>query len=124
MKSKDYNKIILIYKTMRTINGVFISFILGGAIGSAIALLYAPKSGKHLRNDISKKTNALIKEGKKITAESWDSAKEKAENAIDSANDFLSSGADKIMRNTEKVRDALRSGVNAYNNEKNEKQYK
>lgn len=106
---------------MRTVNGVLISFILGGAIGSAIALLYAPKSGKHLRNDISRKTNSLIKEGKKITTETWDSAKEKAENAINSANDFLSSSADKIMLNTEKVRDALRSGVNAYNNEKNEK---
>ena len=109
---------------MRTINGIFISFILGGAIGSAIALLYAPKSGKHLRNDISQKTNALIKEGKKITAETWDSAKEKAESVLDSANDFLSTGADKIMRNTEKVRDSVKAGVSAYNNERNEKQYK
>ena len=38
---------------MKKTKWVFISFLFGGAIGSSIALLYAPESGKHLRNDIS-----------------------------------------------------------------------
>ncbi len=47
------------------ISGIFVSFLIGSAVGGAIALLYAPESGKRLRSDISKKTNSLIKEGKK-----------------------------------------------------------
>ena len=40
---------------MKTINGMLLGFLLGGVIGGAIALLYAPQKGKHLRKDISKK---------------------------------------------------------------------
>jgi hypothetical protein len=93
----------------KKITVLFISFLLGGAIGSAIALLYAPKQGKYLRNDIGRKTNELIDEGKKKTYDSWDDAKEKAESTLESANDFLSTGMEKIVRKTEKVKDALKA---------------
>jgi gas vesicle protein len=94
------------------------SFLLGGAIGGTLALLYAPKPGKHLRNDISRKTNELIEEGKKKTFDSWNGAKEKVESTLDSANDFLNTGKEKIVRKTEQVKDALKSGLNAYNDER------
>jgi gas vesicle protein len=97
---------------IKIINGLFLSFLLGGAVGGALALLYAPKKGKYLRKDISRKTNALIKEGKKITYDSWNDAREKAENIIESANDTLSSNVEKIVRKTEKLKDALKSGLN------------
>ncbi len=100
--------------------GLVTSFLLGGAIGGAIALLYAPQSGKHLRNDISRKTNELIDEGKKKTNDSWNDAKEKVESSIESANDFLNSGKEKIVRKVEKVKDAVKAGSNAYNDERNE----
>jgi gas vesicle protein len=103
---------------MKKINGLFISFMLGGIIGSAIALLYAPESGKRLRSDISKKTNKLIKEGKKKTHDLWNDAKEKAESTIESANDFLNTNVEKIVNKTENVKNALKSGINAYNDEK------
>jgi len=92
---------------MKTLNGIFLSFLLGGAIGGTIALLYAPTKGKYLRKDISRKTNDIIKEGRKITHDSWNDAKEKAENIIDSANDVLSTNVQKIVRKTEKLKDAL-----------------
>ncbi len=98
----------------KTTKGLFIGFLVGGAIGSTIALLYAPKSGKHLRNDISRKTNELLEEGKKKTFDTWNDAKEMAENTFDNANDFLNTGMEKITRKTEKVKDALKSGYNAY----------
>jgi gas vesicle protein len=100
--------------------GIFISFLLGGAIGSAIALLYAPKSGKLLRSDISRKTNELIEEGKKKTYDSFNDAKEKAESTIESANDFLNTGKEKIVRKAEKVKDAFKAMYNAYNDERND----
>lgn len=93
---------------MKTFNGIFFSFLLGGAIGGAVALLYAPQKGKYLRKDISRKTNALIKEGKKISYDSWNDAKEKAENLIENA----STKVDTIVRKTEKLKDALKSGLN------------
>ena len=104
--------------SMKTINGFFASFLLGGVIGSTLALLYAPKSGKHLRNDISRKTNDLFEEGKKITIDSWNGVKEKTESTIESMNDFLKTGMEKIAGKTEKVKESLKAGVNAYNDEK------
>ena len=104
--------------TLKKTKGIFLSFLLGGVIGSAIALLYAPKSGKNLRNDISRKTNKLIDEGKKKTSETWHDAKEKAGNTIESANDFFNKSIEKITRKTDNVKDALKSGYNAYNDEK------
>jgi gas vesicle protein len=100
------------------ISGIFVSFLIGSAVGGAIALLYAPESGKRLRGDISKKTNSLIKEGKKKSNELWNDAKEKAESTLDSANNFLNSNVEKIVNETGKVKDALTSGINAYNKER------
>jgi gas vesicle protein len=96
----------------------FGSFILGGVIGSALALLYAPESGRHLRRDIKRKTNDLIEDGKKKAQDTWNDARETAESALESANEFINSGMDKIMRNTEKAKDALKSGYAAYYDEK------
>lgn len=102
---------------IKQVNSIFLSFLFGGAVGGAIALLYAPKSGKQLRSDISKTTNELYEDGKKKTYESWNEAKAKAENIIDSANDVLSSNVEKIVRKSENIKDALKSGVDAYNDE-------
>ena len=99
--------------------GLFTGFMLGGAVGGAIALMFAPKSGKHLRNDISRKTNELIEEGRNKTYETWNEAKEKAVNTIDAANEFLNTGAEKIAGKTKKVKAGLESGFNALNDEKN-----
>jgi gas vesicle protein len=104
--------------TIKTTKWVFMSFLLGSAIGGAIALLYAPESGKHLRRDISRKTNDLIKEGKKKSNELWNDAKEKAESTLDIANDVLNSNVEKIVHETGRVKDALTSGINAYNKER------
>jgi gas vesicle protein len=97
---------------------IFISFLAGSAVGSAIALLYAPKAGKQLRKDISRKTKEFIDDSKKITSDTWDGAKELAGNAFDSANDVLNSNVEKIERKTDKVKDAFKSGYKAYRNER------
>jgi gas vesicle protein len=100
------------------VNGVILSFLLGGAVGGALALLYAPVSGKHLRSDINRKTNDIIKEGKIKAYYSWNSAKDKAEKIIGSANDVISTNVDKIVRNTECLKEAVKSGIHAYNDER------
>ena len=103
---------------MNKTNGFLISFLLGGAIGSTVALLYAPKSGRNLRNDIGRKTGELIEEGKKLANDSRNAAKDLAESTFNNANDFLNTGVSKIVNKAEKVRDAVQSGFNAYNDER------
>ena len=94
---------------MKTINGMLLGFLLGGVIGGAIALLYAPQKGKHFRKNLSKKTNELIDEGKYKTSDLWDDTKEKTESALESANNILNTGVEKIAHETEKIKDGLKS---------------
>lgn len=58
--------------------GLLIGFLAGGAIGAVLALLYAPKSGKDLRNDIRAKTDDYLDDAEKFIAE----AKVKANEVI------------------------------------------
>ncbi len=109
---------------MKKVNGMLLSFMIGSAVGSAIALLYAPKSGKNLRKDISKKTNELIDDGKKLTYDTWNDAKDAAESTFETANDFLNTGVEKIVNKSEKIRTAFKSGVEAFKDERSYKKEK
>jgi len=97
----------------KKLNGLMAGFILGGLAGGIIALLYAPKSGKHLREDIRGRTNELIDEGRKKANDTWSAAREKAESTFESANDFLNTGVEKVARKAEKIKEALRPEHNA-----------
>jgi gas vesicle protein len=55
-----------------------VGIFLGGLIGSAIALLYAPTSGKKLRKKIADKTDDIIDDAHEL----YDSSKGKAEELI------------------------------------------
>jgi gas vesicle protein len=98
--------------SMKNTKELFISFLVGGALGGAIALLFAPKQGKQLRNDISRKTNELFEEGRKKTADLLSGAGSMAESTLDSANDFLNTGMEKLARKTEKAKNVLKSVLN------------
>lgn len=110
--------------SMKKVNGFFISFLVGSAVGSTIALLYAPKSGKYLRRDISRKTNELLDEGKKLTHDTWNGAKEAAESTFESANDFLNTGVEKISHKAEKIKEAFKSGIDTFKDERRSKKIK
>jgi ElaB/YqjD/DUF883 family membrane-anchored ribosome-binding protein len=75
-------------------------------------------SGKHLRNNISKKANDLADVGKRITNDTWNEVKEKAENILESANDALSTNVDRVISKTEKVKNAFKAGYDAYSDER------
>ncbi len=127
--------------------GLLIGFLTGAAVGSIIALLFAPKSGKELRADIKNKSqefmedadtylaNAkdkateLINEGKKkserLVAEAKvkvDSLLDEAEKILteakDKATNFAQTSKDKIERESEKLKSAVKAGVDAYKSEK------
>lgn len=104
--------------TKKNTVGILLSFLVGGAVGSAVALLLAPKSGKHLRNDISRKTGELIDQGKKLTYDSWNGALDTAETTFKTANEFLNTEVEKIVSKAEKVKDSFKSGIEAFKEER------
>lgn len=61
------------------------AFLLGGVIGAAVALLYAPKSGRETRKDISKAARRVKKETVDL-----------AEETIESINDFAGDVKDRV----------------------------
>jgi gas vesicle protein len=64
---------------------VALAFLIGGAVGAGIALLYAPQSGRDTRKDIAKTARRVKKETVHLV-----------EDAVDSINDFASDVQDKV----------------------------
>jgi len=117
--------------------GFLLGLLAGGAIGGLTALLYAPKSGRELRKDIGKKGREVMKE----TEHYVDNAKTKASEILSEsrrkAESLLSDArkkADSITKGTEKLysqgkefitdeavrlKEAVRAGVDTFNEEKN-----
>lgn len=127
--------------------GLLIGFLTGGIVGAAIALLYAPKSGKELRNDIKNKSNefldeadkfvdgakekaaAMINEGKQKSEKLVADAKVKADELIrdaervfgdikTKAGDAYETGKETVLKESEKIKGAFKAGVDAYKQSK------
>ncbi|MBI4688764.1 MAG: YtxH domain-containing protein [Nitrospirae bacterium] len=83
------------------------AFLVGGAIGAAIAVLYAPKSGRETRKDISKAARRM-KEG----------AVDLVDDAIENVNDFVDDMKEKtsdiIKRGIELSEDAKEEIINKF----------
>lgn len=128
--------------------GLLIGFLTGGIVGAAIALLYAPKSGKELRKDIKDKADEfkdeaekyldvakekavdLINEGKKRSEKLVTDAKIKADELIkdaekvfhdakNKATEAFSSGKETINTEGSRLKTAVKAGVEAYKETKN-----
>jgi len=128
--------------------GVIIGFIAGGALGAALALLYAPKSGKELRQDIKLKTDDYMDEAEKYIAEAKDKAidlinegKKKSEKIIKEArtkseellkdaekvledartktDELVKTGKTKVDQKSGQLKSAIKAGVDAYKETKN-----
>jgi gas vesicle protein len=78
------------------------AFLLGGILGALVALLYAPKSGRETRKDISKAARRIKKETVDLV-----------EDTIESVNDFADDMKDKVS-------DIIKQGVELSDNAKNE----
>jgi gas vesicle protein len=129
--------------------GLIIGFITGSIVGSVVALLFAPKSGKELRTDIREKSEEwwketediidrakdkasdIINEGKKksenLVAEAKvkvDALIKEAEEIIDGAKsktgEILNDGIDTINKKGERLKSAIKAGIETYKNEKGE----
>ncbi len=128
--------------------GLLIGMLTGGAVGAAIALLYAPKSGRELRSDISEMTNVYVDKAGDVLNSATERAQQivnegrrKADHIIDDARNRASSlltDAERIVtdarakagasgekiaadvkKNAGKLSDATKAGVDAFKEEMN-----
>jgi len=124
-------------------NGLLIGLIAGSALGAIVGLLYAPKSGKELRDDIRTKSNEylddadkyiedakvkaknLINEGKKKSDELIADAKAKSDELLKEAQKMFDDAKSKASKTvaekkenleTEgtRLKSAVKAGVEAY----------
>jgi gas vesicle protein len=105
------------------------AFLLGTVLGGVIVLLYAPKSGKDLRRDITDEVNNYVKkaaearnkiiEKAKIFSNDMVTQSEKVYSDIRSFHDGKYSGtADKIESEISKLRTAIKAAVDSYKDTK------
>lgn len=128
--------------------GLLIGFLTGGIVGAALALLYAPKSGKELRKDLKDSADEWMDETEKFL----ESAKEKAEHALnegkkkgeqliadakvkaddilkdaekifsqakDKAGEIVAHGKEILNAEAGRVKGAVKAGIDAYKDTKN-----
>jgi gas vesicle protein len=124
-------------------SSIFLGFLAGGIIGAGLALLFAPKTGRELRNDIKNRTDEYLDEAEKYIAEARDKAKglindgkkrsekiindakEKSEAILKDAEKILNDakakasgsideGKSKLEAESNNLKSAFKAGVEAY----------
>jgi gas vesicle protein len=64
---------------------VLLSFIVGGVVGGVLGVLFAPKSGKETRDDISEAAAEIKKEAQKFTKD----AKARVDGFVEESKDVI-----------------------------------
>jgi gas vesicle protein len=95
-------------------SGVILAFMLGGLTGAALAILYAPRSGKETRDLLGDR----LREGAERGRELRDRASAKGREMIDDAADYLERQKEGIERRRERLAAAVDAGRQAYRDEK------
>ena len=113
------------------LKGLFI----GGLIGIALGIIFAPKSGKETREDISRKANEMLAKAKeeyekaaeksrlayesslKHLKEFNESAKEKAAEIENKVSELADQGIETMQGNKNRLKKAIDAGMEAYKEE-------
>ncbi len=117
----------------------FKGFLFGGIVGAVVALLYAPKSGKEVREDIRKKSLDLRedaevrlefaqKKAEELLQETklkFEDLRKESESAIkeiqEKATGIVEEGKGTVEKEKKRIKDAIDAGVSAYKEEKAKK---
>jgi gas vesicle protein len=124
-------------------NGNFIKgLFVGGLVGAAFAILYAPKSGKETREEISKKADELAGKAREEyeaalekSKKSYQSAlerlkeletvaKKKVDEVEEQVQEITTKGKATVEESRSRLKKAIDAGVDAYKDEKGSKKKK
>lgn len=92
--------------------------IIGGTIGAAVALLFAPKAGRELRSDIADVTRRGVDRTRETASQIGTKAGEYYETASSRAGELAGAARDAATRRGEHLSAAIEAGRRAYQEEK------
>lgn len=86
------------------------AFLLGGVAGAIIALLYAPKSGRETRRDVSRTVRRISDEAVDLIEETIEDVSGFATDLKEKASELVEEGADLSGRAWEEIVSTIESG--------------
>ena len=92
----------------------FLAFLLGGLTGAALALLYAPRSGRETREMLNEK----LREGAERSKDLRDQAREKGKAFMDEAGGYMDRGREVVEDRKGRLAAAFEAGRQASREEK------
>jgi len=99
-----------------------ICFLLGGAVGALVALLFAPKSGRELRGDIADVARKGADSARERASEYYEQTRGRAtefySTAAERAGEIAQTARQAAARRTETLSAAIDAGKRAYSEEK------
>jgi gas vesicle protein len=93
-------------------------FAIGATIGATVALLFAPKSGRELREDLADATRKGVDRARETGSQLSTRAGEYYDTATTRAGELAASARDAAARPVERVTSAFEAGKKAYRDEK------
>jgi gas vesicle protein len=100
------------------IEGFIKGIVIGGIIGAAIGILYAPQSGRKTREDISGKAEDLLIKAKKEYEATLKKSGDIYESAVKQLKHLESATVETVGKMEEKVGDLTELGKEAYHDTK------
>ena len=100
-------------------NDLLTGMLIGGIIGAALGVLFAPKSGKETREDIARKTDEMLSKAKEEYEAALEKSKRLYETAVKKAQVLQSLAQEKVGDVEETVTDLAEKGKEAFLDNKN-----
>ena len=95
-------------------SGIVLSFIVGALSGAALAILFAPRSGRETREILGEKLRETGERGRQAGEKALAKGREAAEDAAR----YLDRQRDALERRRERLASAVEAGRQAYRDEK------
>ncbi|HVQ24764.1 MAG TPA: YtxH domain-containing protein [Planctomycetota bacterium] len=94
--------------------GVVLSFMVGALSGAALAILFAPRSGRETREMLGERLRETKERGRNVGEQALQKGREAAEDAAR----YLDRQKDALERRRERLASAVEAGRQAYRDEK------
>jgi gas vesicle protein len=94
--------------------GIVLSFMVGALSGAALAILFAPRSGRETRELLGEKIRETTERGKRASEQALERGREAAEDAAR----YLERQRDALEKRRDRLASAVEAGRQAYRDEK------